>query len=61
MKKILFHGVIPKTTVKSTCPKCGCIFTFDLNEDTEIKQVDYNDTRRFVQCPDCNTYLEVVQ
>ncbi len=61
MKTILFHGVIPKTTLKATCPECGCIFTFDRDADTEIRQVDYNDNRRFVQCPDCSTYLEVVQ
>ena len=36
----------------------GCVFTFGV-EDTEVIQVDYNETKRTIKCPDCGKRIYV--
>ena len=50
MKKIIKQGYVPPK-YKNTCPKCGCIFTFD-KEDTET-EIIFRELTHYVTCPWC--------
>jgi ribosomal protein S27E len=57
MIEVLKHGEKPKSTFVTTkCPECGCIFRFNVDEDTYHTRIFCEDR---VDCPDCGQYITV--
>lgn len=58
MIKVVKHG--RPENKRSYCARheCGCVFTFGV-EDTEVIQVDYNETKRTIKCPDCGRRIYI--
>ena len=60
MIKVMKHG--RPENKRSYCTRheceCGCVFTFGV-EDTEVIQIDYNETKRTIKCPDCGRRIYI--
>jgi len=68
MKKIIKHGF--KNYMATTCPYCGCEFTYELG-DLELPRQEWflNGTtwkaysitcdNSFITCPDCECYFKI--
>ena len=57
MINVIKHGNLPKPKeITTKCPECGCIFTFNLEEDTYHCKFSCRD---LIDCPDCGNKIAV--
>lgn len=55
MIEVIKHGK-SKEKITTRCPKCECIFSFIMDEDTSYDEFM---TRDYITCPDCGEEITV--
>lgn len=54
MIKVIKHGRLRS----ARCSLCDCYFTYEKSDTLHI-QTDVNESKRYVECPDCGERIEV--